>query len=149
MRKWRTNAGNKVKSDGQEVALAAVHNTKYRISLDYSMLSDHGVFYPKALAQDLEFQLTLAPVSDIVSYGSVVKIPNYTLTNIEMEYKCITSDYLANIARSAYQTGRGFYYENILLHKTFTISKPNDSVVTVRGLGPAPSEKGRIGGDLC
>ena len=29
---------------------------------------------------------------------------------------------------SSYQVGKGFFCENIILHKTFTISKPNTSV---------------------
>ena len=36
---------------------------------------------------------------------------------------------MAEKARASYQSGKGFLYENILLHKTFTISKPNDSVI--------------------
>ena len=58
MRKIRTNAGDKVTTDAGEVALAAVHNTKYRIPLDHPILNDHGVFYPKALPNLLLFELT-------------------------------------------------------------------------------------------
>ena len=36
---------------------------------------------------------------------------------------------MAEQARASYQSGKGFFYENILLHKTFSISKPNDSVI--------------------
>ena len=55
MRKLRTNAGDKVTSDAGEVAFAAIHNTKYRISLEHPILNDHGVFYPKALPNHLLF----------------------------------------------------------------------------------------------
>ena len=48
---------------------------------------------------------------------------------MELEYSCISSDYLAGEASSAYSTGKGFFYENVLLHKTFEISKPDDSVI--------------------
>ena len=129
MRKLRTNAGDKVTTDAGEVVLAAVHNTKYRIPLDYPVMNDHGVFYPKTLPNHLLFELTFAPVTDIVVYSDVIKAPNYTITNLELEYQCISSDSLANQAKSEYQIGKGFFYENILLHKTFTISKPNDSVI--------------------
>ena len=73
--------------------------------------------------------LTFAPVADIVIYSDVTMVPNYTITNLELEYQCISSDHLAEHARASYQSGKGFFYENILLHKTFTISKPNDSVI--------------------
>ena len=122
MRKLRT-------TDAGKVALAAVHNTKYRIPLDHPILNDHGVSYPKALPNHLLFELTFAPVKDIVIYSDETKHPNYTSTHLELEYKAISSDYLAEQARASYQSGKGFFYENILLHKTFTISKPNDSVL--------------------
>lgn len=32
-------------------------------------------------------------------------------------------------AESTYPIGKGFFYEMIIVHKTFTISKPNDSVI--------------------
>ena len=32
-------------------------------------------------------------------------------------------------AQAAYKTNHAFFYENILHHKTFTFSKPNDSVI--------------------
>ena len=67
MRKLRTNAGDKVTTDAEEVALASVHNTKYRIPLDHPVLNDHGVFYPKALPNHLLFELTFAPVGILSS----------------------------------------------------------------------------------
>ena len=129
MRKLRTNAGDKVTSDAKEVALAAVYNTKYHIPLNHPILNNHGVFYPKALPHQLIFEITLAPVSDIVVYSDTTKTPTYKITNLELEYSCISSEYLAREAQSAYQVGKGFFYENVLLHKTFTISKPNDSYI--------------------
>jgi len=129
MRKLRTNAGDKSSSDAKEVALAAVHNTKYCIPLNHPILSEHGAFYPKALPHPLTFEITLASVSDVVVYADTVKTPTYTITNLELEYACISSEYLAREALSAYQVGKGFFYENVILHKTFTISKPNDSVI--------------------
>ena len=130
MRKLRTNAGDKETSDAKEIALAAVHNTKYCIPLDHSILSEHGAFYPKALPHPLTFEITLASVPDIVVYSDTVNIPNYAITNLELEYQCILSENLAREALSAYQVGKGFFYENVILHKTFTIFKANDSVIS-------------------
>ena len=129
MRKLRTNAGDKVDTDANEVTLAAVHNTKYHIPLNHPILKDHGVFYPKALDHQLIFEITLAPVNDIVVYSDATKTPTYKITNLELEYSCISSEYLAREAQVAYQVGKGFLYENVTLHKTFTISKPNDGVI--------------------
>ena len=91
MRKLRTNAGDKVTSDTGEVALALVHNTKYKIPLDHPVLNDHGVYYPKALPNHLMFELTFAPVADIVIYSDVTEAPSYTITNLELEYQVISS----------------------------------------------------------
>ena len=129
MRKLRTNAGDKVTTDAKDVSLAAIHNTKYRIPLDHPILRDHGVFYPKALSHSLIFEITLASVSDIVVYSSTTPAPTYSISNLELEYSCVSSEYLAREAASTYQVGKVFFYENVILHKTFTISKPNDSVI--------------------
>ena len=129
MRKLRSNAGDKVDTDSKEVTLAVVHNTKYHIPLNHPILNDHGVFYPKALDHQLIFEITLAPVRDIVVYSDTTKTPTYKITNLELEYSCISSEYLAREAQAAYQVGKGFFYENVTLHKTFTISRPTDSVI--------------------
>ena len=129
MRKLRTNAGDKDTSNAKAVRMAGIHNTKYEIPLDHPILRDHGVFYPRALKNALRFEITLAPVSDVVVYSNAKDPPNYTLTNIHMKYSSITSDYLASKALASYMIGRGFMYENIILEKTFTVSRPNDGVI--------------------
>ena len=45
----------------EENKLQSVYSNKYRINLDHPILTDHGVFYPQALYNDLIFELTLAP----------------------------------------------------------------------------------------
>ena len=86
MRKLRTNAGDKDTSNAKEVAMAALHNTKYCIPLDHPILTDHGVFYPKSLPHPLKFEICLAPVSDVVVFSDTTKPPTYTITNLELEY---------------------------------------------------------------
>ena len=43
-----------------EKKLNEIGGTKCRISLDHQILTDHGVFYPQALYNDLLFEVTLA-----------------------------------------------------------------------------------------
>ena len=119
-RKLRTAAGDKKPSNAKEVAMATLHITKYCIPFEHPILLNHGVFYPKGLSHPLKFEITLGGVSDIVVYSDTTKPPNYKITNLE---------YLANRALEAYKIGHAFFYENVLRHKTFTISKPNDSVI--------------------
>ena len=128
-RELRTAAGDKVTSNAKEVAMATLHGTKYCIPLDHPILLNHGVFYPKGLSHPLKFEITLGGVSDIVVYSDTTKPPNYKITNLELEYRSISSEYLANQALEVYKVGHAFFYENVLRHKTFTISKSNDSVI--------------------
>ena len=97
--------------------------------LDHPILTDHGVFYPKSLPHPLKFEISLAPVRDVVVFSDPAKEPTYTITNLELEYRCISSKFLADQAQAAYKNNHAFFYENILHHKTFTFSKPNDSVI--------------------
>ena len=59
--KIRSNAGDK-KTSGvdTEKKLNQIYGSKYRIRLDHEILTDHGVFYPQALYDDLVFELTLS-----------------------------------------------------------------------------------------
>ena len=129
MRKLRTGAGDATTSDGGQVSLGKIYGKRYHIPINHPILDDHGVFRPMSLRETLEFEITLAPVSDIVVYSDVTAPPTYKLTNLELEYTTISSDYLAQEAAAAYNSGKGFFYENVQLHKTFEISKPDDSVI--------------------
>ena len=129
MRKLRTSAGDASTSNAEEVALGKIYSNRYIIPINHPILDDHGAFYSRGINETLKFEITLAPISDIVNFSDATKPPMYTLKNLELEYSCISSDYLAQEALSAYTSGKGFYYENVLLHKTFEISKLNDSVI--------------------
>ena len=129
IRKLRTSAGDATTSNAGEVALGKIYSNRYHIPINHPILDDHGVFYPRGIKETLMFEITLASVSDVVNFTDVTKAPMYTLKNLELEYSSISSDYLAQQASSAYASGKGFYYENVLLHKTFDISKPDDGVI--------------------
>ena len=132
MRKLRTPAGDKSTTDAKEVTLATIHNTKYVIPLDHPVLSDHGALYLKALPHPLLFEITLPKIDHIVNHDNKEKEktpPTYNIYNLELEYRCITSEDLSSEAMTSYKVGKGFYYENVILHKSFPISKPNDSII--------------------
>ena len=129
MRKLRTGAGDADTASAAQVALGKVYSTRYHIPINHPILDDHGVFRPRSLRETLAFEIILAPVLDIVVSSDVSTAPTYKLTNLELEYTSTSSVYLAQEAAAAYNSGKGFYYENVLLHKTFEISKPDDSVL--------------------
>ena len=87
--KIRSGSGDR-KTSGvdAEKKLAEVYGTKYRINLDHQILTDHGVFYPKALYNDLVFEVTLAPANQVVKGSDPTKL-KYKLTNIQLEYEMI------------------------------------------------------------
>ncbi|KAK3739427.1 hypothetical protein QZH41_004659 [Actinostola sp. cb2023] len=106
MRKLRTAAGDKVSTDANEVALAAVYGDRYRMPINHSILDAHGSFYAKALSQNLTFEITLPQSKEVTITSDTTKAYTYSLSNIELEYECIASDYLAREALSAaYQIG--------------------------------------------
>jgi len=78
----RSNAGNKkTTSVDTENKLNENFGTKYYIWLDHEILTDHGVFYPQALYNDLVFELTLAGANQVVKGSDPTKL-KYKLTNI-------------------------------------------------------------------
>ena len=129
MRKLRTGAGDATTSDAGQVTLGKIYGKRYHIPINHPILDDHGVFHPRSLRETLSFEITLAPVFNILVSSDASKGQTYKLTNLELEYTSINSKYLAQEAAGAYNTGKVFFYENILLHKTFEISKPDDSVI--------------------
>ena len=67
LNKIRSNSGDK-KTSGvdDENKLEGIYKNKYKINLDRQILTDHGVFYPQALYNDLTFELTLAQAAQVL-----------------------------------------------------------------------------------
>ena len=104
LNKIRSGAGDK-KTSGvdEENALNVVYGTKYRINLDHSILTDHGVFYPQALYNDLVFEITLASVHEVVKGSDSIKL-GYKLENIQLEKEVIRRRAPMLVARSSRTT---------------------------------------------
>ena len=104
LNKLRLGAGDKDTSNAGRNTLNAVYGTKYRINLDHPILTDHGVFYPLALYNDLVFELTLAVAHEVVKESDGSKL-RYKLENIQLEYEVIRSEDLAKEVVSTYAGG--------------------------------------------
>lgn len=126
--KLRAEAGDKATSDAKNNAVNAAYGKKYIIPLDHELLDDHGVLYPRALAEAIVFELTLATASELVVGSDATKL-NFSLVNLELEYESIRDDKLAQDAIATYQNGKAFVYEHMTLHKTFSIAKNTDSII--------------------
>ena len=128
----RSGAGDK-KTSGvdEENALNEVYGTKYRINLDHSILTDHGVFYPQALYNDLVFELTLANAHEVVKRSDGTKLL-YKLENIQLEYEVIRSKLLADEAMSTYASGKEFAYDLVMREKVVPITRGSDTHLNLR-----------------
>ena len=132
LNKIRSGAGDK-KTTGvdEENALNAVYGTKYRINLDHPILTDHGVFYPQALFNDLVFELTLAAAKEVVKGSDGTKL-GYKLENIQLEYEVIRSKLLADEAMSTYASGKEFAYDLVMREKVVPITRGSDTHLNLR-----------------
>ena len=128
--KLRSNAGDKHTSNAGRNTLNAVYGTKYRINLDHPILTDHGVFYPKALYHDLVFELTLALAHEVVKGSDGTKL-GYKLENIQMEYEVIRSQTLANEVVSKYNSGKEFAYDYVMLEKVESIPRGSQTTLNL------------------
>ena len=128
----RSGAGDK-KTSGvdAENALNAVYGTKYRIKLDHPILTDHGVFYPQALYNDLVFEITLASAHEVVKGSDSNKL-GYKLENIQLEYEVIRSKDLADEAMSTYASGKEFAYDLVMRAEVATITRGSDTHLNLR-----------------
>ena len=114
----------------RENTLNDVYGTKYRINLDHPILTDHGVFYTQALYNDLIFELTLAPASQVVIGSDTSKLV-YKLENIQLEYEVIRSKTLADEAMSTYASGKEFAYDLVMRPKIVPITLGSDTRINL------------------
>ena len=132
LNKIRSDAGDKQTSGvDTENALNSVYKNKYKIKLDHQILTDHGVFYPQALYNDLTFELTLAPAVQVVRGSDVSKLV-YKLKNIQLEYEVIRSKSLADDTASTYSYGKEFAYDYVLREKVVDVKRDTDDRLNIR-----------------
>ena len=115
----------------QKKKLESIYKNKYRINLDHQILTDHGAFYPQALYNDLLFELTLAPASQVVRGSDASKLV-YKLTNIQLEYEVIRSKYLADEATSTYSYGKEFAYDLVVREEVVEVNRGTDIRLNLR-----------------
>ena len=130
--KIRSGAGDK-KTSGvdEENKLNSVYGNKYRINLDHPILTDHGIFYLQALFNDLVFELTQAPASQVVNGSDAAKLV-YKLENIQLEYEVIRSQFLADEAASEYTSGKEFAYDLVMRKRVVPIERGSDIRLNIR-----------------
>ena len=140
--KIRSGAGDaKTSGVDAEKKLNEVYEKKYRINLDHQILTDHGIFYPQALYNDLVFEVTLAPESQVVKGSDPSKL-KYKLTNIQLEYVMIHSEMLAKEAAKIYESGKEFAYDHVQLDKVVPINRGTETRINIKVNAQRRSLKG-------
>ena len=120
-----SGAGDRKKSGvDAENKIESIYKNKYRINLDHQILTHYGAFYPQGLYNDLLFELTLTPASQVVRGSDTSKLV-YKLTNIQLEYEVIRSKQLADEATSFYTHGKEFAYDLVVEVNRSTESRLN------------------------
>jgi len=112
--------------------IKAAYGTKYTIPFDFEPLTQHGVFYPRVLHSEMQFEITLADASNIIQ-GCTTALTGdqtYSMTNLELQYETIQSDVLAYSADRGYASGKAFLYEHVNLYKTFAFLDKTDELIT-------------------
>ena len=156
--KIRSGSGDKKTSGvAAETKLTEVYGNRYRINLDHQILTDHGVFYPKALYNDFVFEVTLAPANQVVKGSDSTKL-KYKLTNIQLEYEMLRDippsqkeiqkygarETLGEQATSAYMIGKEFAYDHVTRDKVIPFKKQTDSRINVKVNAQRRSMKGLL-----
>jgi hypothetical protein len=129
MRKLRTGAGNKITTPNKTVALGVIYGKRYRIPLCHPIIDSQGTFYPRDMTNALTFQITLPESTGITVHTLTENLYDYSLSNMELEYECVSSPYLANEASLSYQVGKELYYENVLRYNTFNFDDKTDILI--------------------
>ena len=130
--KIRSGAGDaKTSSVDAKKKLNEIYGKKYRINLEHQILTDHGIFYPQALKNDLVFEVSLAPANQVVKGSDPTKL-KYKLTNIQLEYEMIRSKMLAEEAESVYTFGKEFAYDHVSLDKVVPINKGTETRINIK-----------------
>jgi len=130
--KIRSGAGDK-KTSGvdAEKKLNDIFGEKYRINLDHQILTDHGIFYPQALYNDLVFELTLAEAEHVIRGSDATKL-KYKLTNIQLQYEMIRSSTLADEAERVFNTGKELLYDHLMRSQVVLINKGTEARINIK-----------------
>jgi len=114
-----------------ENKLNEVYGSKYQISLDHQILTDHGIFYPQTLYNDLVFELTLAGAEHVVIGTDTTQL-KYKLTNIQLEYEMIRSKTLGDEAYSVYSGGKEFAYDHVMCSQVVIFKKDTKTRLDIK-----------------
>jgi hypothetical protein len=98
-----------------------VFSKKYKIPLDFELLSTHAPFYKYPIQEHIIFELSFSPKEDVI-VSDVTANMNYKLENICVEYDTITNETLARQLKNNYIAGFSLLYDWVDHFKTVSVS---------------------------
>lgn len=104
-----------------ERTLKVVYGEKYKIPLDFELLSTHSPFYKYPIQEDVIIEITLAPKEDIIFTTTIANM-NYELKNICLEYDTVTNETLARQLLNILNMGLSVHYDWIDHFKTINVT---------------------------
>ena len=126
------NAGEKI--------LHEVYGNKYKIPLDFELLTNHAPLYKYALDENIIFELELNPNKKVLN-STKIKDWSYQLTNICLEYDTVTDAGIASTITQQYNSGYAFMYDKVE-HFVSARIPANDTYIREHINIPARSVKG-------
>ena len=140
--KLRIGAGDGNAEEVEDSAIAKAYGNRYYIPLDFELLESHMPFYPSALGDRLEYELTFNDYNRVIqASGENLETTSYRIDNICLEFEKVTHPDLARIIRGQYAGTCAVLYDRILRHRKISMNK-KDTVWNINMNVPARSMKG-------
>ena len=127
LNKLRSNAKDALKTNLFDNLMNTIYGNKYKIPLDFELINNHAPLYKYAIQEDIIFEITFAPVNEIIVTGTI-KDWNYKLSNICLEYDTVTDESIASRINQQYNQGYSILYEFIDKFKTVNVSATEEII---------------------
>jgi len=123
-----------------DTTLSEVFDKKYKIPLDFELLTDHAPLYKIAIEEDIIFEITLAANKEVLVSADTTDW-GYVLKNICLEYDTVTDEGIAKTITQMYTNGYGILYDKVDRFKSVKVAQ-NDSLINENINFPRRSIKG-------
>ena len=140
LRKLRSGAAGT--NDQEDNILKKIYGKKYKIPLDFELLTTHCPLYKFAIEEDIVFEITLAPLADVL-VSADTKEWNYNLSNLCLEYDTVSNEEIAKQIENIYKSGYAVRYDYIDHFKTVRLDS-SESLVNENINFPRSSMKGLL-----
>lgn len=122
--------------------MKTVFESKYKIPLDFDIITNHIPLYKYVINEDIIFEITLNQNNSVLKGdSSKLKELGYKLTNICLEYDSVTNSSIASTIEQQYNSGYAFLFDKVDYFKTVKVTS-NDTLINENINFPRRSIKG-------